>query len=123
MKYLILSVAMACLNLGVHFLPCTNTIKGAKVESHFKVAKLNQKMKQYLHLTDKQIPILKAINKTYWKTRTNILEKPNKIGRNTAVLACWDDWQRTLYKHLTQEQYHQLLIWQVFVGILSNTPY
>lgn len=76
-----------------------------------------------LQLTDKQFEELMTLNRKYWSARKEILNTPNNIGHNTALLACWDKWQLELSNHLTSTQKEKFMQWQSQVDLLSDLPY
>ena len=87
------------------------------------LAQLNKTMQAELQLTNEQFEELLALNRKYWISRKNILDTPNKIGINTALLACWDKWQMELSTYLTKAQIEKFMQWQSQVDLLGETPF
>ena len=84
---------------------------------------LNQSMKESLQLTVSEMKALREINRIYWSSRKQLLDTPKMIGRNTALLACWDKWRLSLEKSLTEAQMNQFMQWQSQVDLLGETPF
>lgn len=87
------------------------------------VSELNETMQAKLDLTSKQIPEILKLNQAYWNAREHILSNPEKIAKNTALVACWDNWVRNLSPRLTKAQLEIFMHWQSRVDILSSNPY
>ena len=87
------------------------------------LGQLNKTMQAKLQLTDEEFEELLVINREYWISRKNILSTPNKIGQNTALLACWDHWQMELSAYLTQAQTEKFMEWQSQLDLLGEVPF
>ena len=84
---------------------------------------LNQSMQATLRLNPEQFKAIKKTNRTFWKERQALLEAPNTVARQTALLAAWDRWARQLESILDKYQYKAFLKWQYTVSPLSEQPY
>lgn len=87
------------------------------------IVQLNNTIKEKLDLTNNQLEIILNCNKDYCLSRKAILNNPNMIGQNTALLACWDKWQMTLTKKLTALQMGKFMQWQSQIDLLGDTPF
>lgn len=87
------------------------------------IAQLNNTMNAKLELTDNQLIAVFDLNESYWHSRKNIKNTPERIGQNTALLACWDKWRLSLAENLTKLQMEKFMQWQSQVDLLGNTPY
>lgn len=84
---------------------------------------LNKSTKSHLQLTDTQMQLIHEINHKYLAARRDILNTPDMIGQNTALLSCWDKWRRSLEEHLDEGQMTQFLDWQANVDLLAQKPF
>ncbi len=84
---------------------------------------LNASAQSHLNLDDSTMVNIDEINHQYLKARREILDKPDMIGQNTALLSSWDHWRLSLEKHLTAQQIKQFFKWQSEIDLLSKTPY
>lgn len=84
---------------------------------------LNKTMKANLEMTDGQLEAVMKLNKHFLISRKQILNTPDKIGQNTALLACWDQWRTTLSESLTNPQMEKFMEWQSQVDLLGNKPF
>ena len=84
---------------------------------------LNQTMQTSLQLSAAEMKRFREINRNYWMARKQILDTPEMIGQNTALLACWDKWRLTLEKSFTETQVQQFMQWQSKVDLLGKAPF
>lgn len=84
---------------------------------------LNQTMQTSLQLNSAEMENFREINRNYWIARKEILDAPEMIGQNTALLVCWDKWRLTLEKSFTETQVQQFMQWQSKVDLLGKTPF
>ena len=87
------------------------------------IKELNETMQSKLSLSPTQMQSILQLNREYWFSRKDILNNPVKIGKNTAVLACWDRWMQQLSQRLTKGQMEAFIQWQTQVDLLSEHPY
>ena len=88
-----------------------------------RVEKLNQTMRVKLNLSPAQMQNIQQLNHTYCSSRDNIWSNPEKVGRNTALLVCWDRWVQGLSQKLTPAQMEGFMQWQAGIDVLSEIPF
>ena len=119
MKYQRTSIAV----LLVIFFTTGLLATGSNRISKRPIKELNETMQSKLSLSPTQMQSILQLNREYWFSRKDILNNPVKIGKNTAVLACWDRWMQQLSQRLTKGQMEAFIQWQTQVDLLSEHPY
>lgn len=84
---------------------------------------LNHATRSHLNLTDSNMRVIRKINHQYLSSRKRILDTPEMLGQNTALLSCWDKWRLSLNEHLTETQMNAFMQWQSKVDLLSVRPF
>ena len=103
-------------NTATDFLPSIN------IQECQPLMQLNHTMQKSLQLSSEEMEIFREINRNYWMARKEILDTPEMIGQNTALLACWDNWRLILEKSFTETQIQQFMQWQSKVDLLGKAP-
>ena len=88
-----------------------------------RLAELNQQMQTKLTLSKEQMQSISQLNQAYCSSRTSILNNPEKVGKNTALLACWDRWVQGLFPVLTDVQMQKFMQWQSQVDLVGEAPF
>ncbi len=88
-----------------------------------QVAQLNQAMQAKLDLSPDQVQGIQNLNETYCSSRNYLLDNPETVGRNTALLACWDKWAQGLSAVLSEAQMQKFMQWQSQVDLLGEKTF
>jgi hypothetical protein len=87
------------------------------------LGQLNQTMETKIQFSDDQQLAVLGINKRYWRSRRQIGNQADIIGKNTAILSRWDEWRRELQSVLSTEQMETFIKWQSEVDLLGEKPF
>ena len=88
-----------------------------------QVMQLNQTMRSKLDIPQEQMSAIQQLNQRYCLSRQQILDNPDKVGKNTALLACWDKWSQGLSLVLTDTQMQTFIQWQSQVDLVGESPF
>ena len=91
--------------------------------SDCQLAQLNKAMQSKLDLSQEQVQKTWQLNQTYCSSRDLIYNNQKKIGKNTALLACWDKWVQGLSSVLTEAQMQKFMKWQSQVDLLGESAF
>lgn len=106
--------------ISLAFFLSVNDVNANDTNNYLSLTQLNKAMQYKLKLTQEQSSKIFELNRDYWAKKNSILQSPNMIGQNTALLACWDNWMQNLSQQLTKEQMNIFLEWQSKVNFLSE---
>lgn len=123
MKYLKLcSMLVAIFTFSAHTFTSNPTTSIPQIDCDL-FQEFNTTVEDKLKLTEKQTNSILNINETYLIHRKIILQTPNMIGQQTALLATWDEWMDAIHPQLNRIQQRALVMWQDEVNLLGERPW